>query len=134
MPALRRCLIFICHDWEYSHDYYRIYDILHAAPNFEWENLSVPDHDPLDTNAQLQYNLRNQIRPAHVMLVLSGMYTAHSKWMDWEMAFARRIGKPILGIAPWGSRVIPRTVQSNADEIIGWRQDSIVSAIRQHGR
>lgn len=134
MPALKTYSIFICHDWEYSADYHRVQTFLSEAPNFRWENRSVPEHDPLDTNDQLAYNLRNQIRPAHVMLVLAGMYTARSEWMDWEMAFARRIGKPIIGIAPWGSKVIPRAVQDKAAEIVGWRSDSIVGAIRRNSR
>jgi hypothetical protein len=102
MPALKTYGVFICHDWEYCDDYYRVCDFLDEAANFDWENRSVPEHDPLDTDRRLRYNLRNEIRPAHVMLVLAGMYTARSRWMDWEMTFARRIGKPILGIAPWG--------------------------------
>ncbi len=46
--------------------------------------------------------------------MLAGMYTARSGLMDWEMAFARRIGLPIIGVTPWGSRLIPRAVQANA--------------------
>jgi hypothetical protein len=134
MPALRTYGVFICHDWEYSDDYYRVCEFLEGARNFEWENRSVPEHDPLDSDQQLRYNLRNQIRPAHVMLVLAGMYTARSRWMDWEMTFARRIGTPILGIAPWGNRVLPRAVQDNATQLVGWRSSSIVRAIRRHGR
>ena len=134
MPSLRTYLIFICHDWEYSDDYLRVCDFLNDAKYFDWENRSVPEHDPLDTDQKLGYNLRNQMRPAHVMLVLAGMYTARSRWMDWEMAFARRIGKPILGVAPWGNRVVPRAVQDNATEIVGWRTGSIVGAIRRLSR
>ena len=134
MPSLRTYSVFTCHDWEYSDDYHRVCDFLHDAPNFRWKDLSVPEHDPLANGETLKYELRNQIRPADVMLVLAGMYTARSEWMDWEMAFARRIGKPIVGIAPWGSRIIPRAVQDNATEIIGWRQASMVDAIRRHGR
>lgn len=134
MPALKTYSVFVCHDWEYSDDYYRVCDFLDDALNFRWANRSVPEHDPLDTDRQLRYNLRNQIRPAHVLLVLAGMYTVRSRWMDWEMAFARRIGKPIVGIAPWGNRVLPRAVQNNATEIIGWRSSSIVNAIRRYGQ
>jgi len=134
MPTLRTYSIFICHDWEYSGDYYRVCEFLADAANFKWENRSVPEHDPLDSDRQLRYNLRNQIRPAHVMLILAGMYTARSRWMDWEMEFARMIGKPIIGVAPWGNRVLPRVVQKNASEIVGWRASSIVDAIRRHGR
>lgn len=134
MPALRTYSVFVCHDWEYSDEYHRVCQFLDTAPRFEWENRSVPEHDPLDTDHMLEKNLRDQMRPADVMLVLAGMYTARSEWMDWEITFARRIGKPIIGIAPWSSRVIPRTVRKNANEIVGWRQRSIVDAIRRYGR
>jgi hypothetical protein len=132
MPALRTYQVFICHDWEYSDEYYRICEMLDGAPKFSWRNRSVPEHDPLDTNDELQKNLRDQIRPADVMLVLAGMYSARSGWMDWEMAFARRIGQSIVGIKPWGNTRIPSVVQRNASEIVGWNTDSIVGAIRNY--
>ena len=132
MPTLRTYSVFICHDWEYSDEYHRVRSFLNDAPNFSWRDLSVPEHDPLDTDDMLQKNLRDQIRPADVMLVLAGMYTAHSEWMDWEMAFARRIGKHIIGVKPWGNVQLPVVVQNNADEIVGWNTDSIVNAIRRH--
>ncbi len=130
MPTLRTYSIFICHDWEYSDDYYRICEFLDDAPNFVWKNLSVPEHDPLETDDMLQKNLRDQIRPADVMLVLAGMYTARSGWMDWEMQFAHRIGKTIIGIKPRGNVQIPVVVEYHADEIIGWNSENIVKAIR----
>ncbi len=130
MPALRTYSLFICHDWEYADDYQRICDFLDGAPNFSWNNLSVPEHDPLDTDDMLQKNLRDQIRPADVMLVMAGMYTAYSIWMDWEIAFGRRIGKPIIGVKPWGNVQVPVVVQNNANEVVGWNSDSIVRTIR----
>ena len=132
MPTLRTYSVFICHDWEYSDEYYRVCEFLDDAPNFLWKNLSVPEHDRLDTNDMLQKNLRDQVRPADVMLVLAGMYTARSGWMDWEMNFARRIGKSIIGIRPWGNAQLPVVVQNNADEIVGWNTASIVGSIRRH--
>lgn len=133
MPTLRTYAVFICHDWEYSDEYYRIYDLLDCAPNFRWHNLSVPEHEPLDTNDMLEKNLRDQIRPADVLLVLAGMYTARSQWMDWEMAFARRVGKSIIGVRPWGNVQLPVVVQNNADKIVGWNSDSIVNAMQSGG-
>lgn len=132
MPTLRTYSVFICHDWEYSDDYYRICQFLDGAPNLSWENLSVPEHDPLDTNDRLQKNLRDHIRPADVLLVLAGMYTARSQWMDWEMDFARRIGKSNIGVKPWGNVQLPVVVQRNADEIVGWNTDTIVGPIRRY--
>jgi hypothetical protein len=124
--------VFICHDWEYSDEYYRVQTFLNEAPNFEWEDRSVPEHDPLDTNDMLEKNIRNQIRPADVMLVLAGMYSARSGWMDWEMAFARRIGKPSIGVRPWGNVQVPVVVQNNASKIIGWSSRSIIDAVRRY--
>jgi hypothetical protein len=132
MPKLRTYAVFICHDWEYGADYLRICEFLNNAPNFVWKNLSVPEHDPLDTDEMLQKNLRDQIRPADVVLVLAGMYSVRSTAMDWEMQFARRIGTPIIGVRPWGNAQLPVVVQKNAREIVGWNTDSIVKAIRRY--
>lgn len=134
MPTLRDYSVFICHDWEYSSEYGRVVEFLDASPNFRWENRSVPEHDPLANDETLQYELRNQIRPADVVLVTAGMYAAYSKWMDWEMAFARRIGTPIVGIVPRGNMRVPVAVQKNSTELVGWNTNSIVSAVRRHGR
>ncbi len=134
MPTLRTYRLFICHDWEYSDDYARACTLLDSARNFDWENLSVPYHDPLDTNDELEYNLRNQIRPSDVLIVLAGMYTPHSFWMPWELRFAHRIGLPILGVAPYGNTRVPKAVRNAAWEVVGWRTNSIVEEVRRLAR
>ncbi len=132
MPSLRIYRVFISHAWHYSDDYYRVEQFLNDAPNFAWQNLSVPEHDPLHDTERLATELRSQMRPASVFLILGGMYVAHSEWIDFEIAFARRIGRPIIGVLPWGSQRIPSAIQNAAREIVGWRQDSIIGAIRSH--
>lgn len=134
MPILRTYSLFICHDWQYSDEYYRISELLDGAPSFRLRNLSVPEHDPLDTDDMLQKNLRDQIRRADVMLVLAGMYAARSDWMEWEMAFARRINKSIIGVRSWGNVQLPVIVQQNTHEIICWNTDSIVAVIRGYAQ
>lgn len=129
MPNLRNYNLFISHAWDYNDDYYRLVKFLDAAPNFKWKNLSVPRHDPLVTD-RLQYELRAQMRDAHAFLILSGMYVAHSDWIEFEIDFAARIGRPIIGIRPWGSERVPAAVQNAATEIVGWNTDAIVRAIR----
>lgn len=54
MPAIKTYSVFICHDWEYSDDYGRICGFLDGAVNFDWENRSVPEHEPLDTDDMLE--------------------------------------------------------------------------------
>jgi hypothetical protein len=131
MPVLRTYRVFISHAWKYNDDYYRCEKFLNEAPNFRWRNLSVPKHDPILDSDRLAQELRNQMRDADVFLILSGMYVSHSDWIDFEINFARRIGRPIIGIKPWGSTMVPVAVQNGADEMVGWNSDSIVGAIRR---
>jgi hypothetical protein len=130
MPTLKNYSIFISHAWKYDESYYRIESWLNEAANFSWTNLSVPRHDPILNTDQLAKMLHNQMRPADVFVILAGMYVSHSDWIDYEINFARRIGKPIVAIRPWGSTMVPLAVSNGADVIVGWNRDSIVSAIR----
>src|SRR5215831_17171270 len=106
MPYLRTYRVFISHAWHRSADYYRVVQFLSEAPHLRWENLSVPEHD-----------LRGQMRPADVFLIVAGMYAAHSDWIDFELSFARRIGRPIIGIIRRGSERIPAAIQNAATEL-----------------
>ena len=131
MPTLRRYRVFISHAWKYGEDYWRVVQFLNEAPYFVWENLSVPEHDPV-TADDLAYELRNQMRPADVFLIIAGMYSAHSEWIDFELSFARRIGRPVIGIVKWGAERAPLSIQNAAAEIVGWTGASIVRAIRAY--
>jgi hypothetical protein len=131
MPSLKNYKVFISHAWDYNEDYYRIEKWLNEAPYFVWTNLSVPKHNPILNGEQLAKELHNQMRPADVFVILAGMYAAHSDWIQYEINFARRIGRPIVGIQPWGSKMTPLVIQAGADEVVGWNRDSIVRAIRQ---
>lgn len=134
MPSLRTYHIFISHAWQYNDDYYRLERILDKAPNFKWKNFSVPEHDALDTatDKELEQELYGQIRPVHIVIVLCGMYVNYRKWIQKEIDIALNLGKPIIGVKPWGQERIPKAVQDVAKEIVGWNTDSIVSAIRRH--
>ena len=133
MPQLHRYRLFISHAWQYNADYYRLIEMLDNASNFICANYSVPEHDPVDTNntSKLKEQLRRQIRPVEVVIILGGMYVAYSDWIQFEIDFATALGKSILGIKPWGAQVMPTAVQNAADEIVGWNTSTIVAAIRR---
>jgi len=133
MPALRDYHLFISHAWQYSDDYQKLLALLKAAPLFVCSDYSVPKRDPLDarTARQLWDAICQQIAPTSVVLVLSGMYTAYSKWMQAEIDIAQLYRKPIVGIVPRGNEVAPRAVTSVAAEMVGWSTLSIVGAIRR---
>ena len=130
MPSLKTYDLFISHAWSYSDDYYRIVDLLAKAPYFKWRNYSVPQHNPKDGN--LEEALKKQIRPVNVVIILAGMYTNYSDWIEFEMNFADHIGKPMIGVRPWRAQRVPREVQDRVKEMVGWYTSSIVDAIRRH--
>jgi hypothetical protein len=135
MPALKTYVGFISHAWGYHDDYERLTRMLKDAPNFLFRNSSVPRTDPIPTpitTAKLKSALDEQIRIANVVLILGGMYAAHSDWIGTEIAIAAKYQKPILGVAPWGQQRIPASVQTAAKEVVHWNTDSIVAAIRKH--
>ena len=134
MPALKTYDVFISHAWTYHDDYYRVVNFLNESKNFKWRNYSVPFHDPVDGSStnRLKEALRRQMRPANIVLILSGMYAAHSGWIEFEIDFAEALTKPMVGIRPWGQQRLPKMVSETVDEMVGWNTSSIVRAIRRH--
>ena len=95
--------------------------------------------DPIhnaSTDAQLRSAIRNQISPSSVVIILAGVYSTYSKWINIEIDVAQNgftSPKPILAIRPWGSERISSVVRDAADEVVGWNTESVVGAIRRLG-
>lgn len=133
-PSLRTYVVFISHAWRYHDDYTRIVDLLDNASLFQWRNASVPKTDAFDkslSNKQLREALDEQVRISNVVVILAGMYAAHSEWIEEEIALAARYSKPIIGVVPWGAQRTPAIVETAAREMVRWNTDKIVSAIRR---
>ena len=134
MPILKNRMIFISHAWAYSEHYWTLVKWFNEEPNFSWSNCSVPSHDSLPdkTSAGLSAGMTRQISPAQIVLILGGMYAAHSAWIDYEITEAQRTNKTIIGVRPWGQERVPLNVQNASIEMIGWNRASIISAVRQY--
>ena len=125
--------LFISHSWSYSDQYNRLVALLNAAPYFSYKNYSVPKDDPIH-NAPYQYQLREaicrQMQPASCVIILAGVYSSYSKWINIEIELVKSMNKKIIAVEPWGSLRTSLAVKSAADEIVGWNTSSIVRAIR----
>ena len=133
MPILKNRMIFISHAWQYDQHYWKLVDWFDDEPNFSWGNCSVPSHDSLPdkTTKGLSEGMTRQIRPAQVVIILGGMYAAHSSWIDYEIREAKRMKKTIIGVRPWGQQRVPLSVQSASTiPVVGWNKASIVQAVR----
>ena len=137
MPNLYDYRLFISHAWKYGTTYDDLISLLNQANYFSYYNYSAPKEKPLFpygtpyTNADIANKITDKIRPAQITLVISGMYGAYSDWMKYEIDESKRMGKPILGIYPWGQSYAPSYVTQNATEMVRWQTESIVGAIRR---
>lgn len=125
--------LFISHSWNYSDAYDGLVNLLNAKPYFDYKNYSVPKNDPIHNapyDYQLKAGIRNQMQPASCVLILAGVYSSYSKWINIEIQLAQEMGKKIIAIEPWGAERTSIVVKNAADEIVKWNTDSIVSAIR----
>jgi len=124
--------LFISHSWSYNERYNSMVSLLDDRMYFPYTNYSVPENKAFGvmTNAQMKEQLRNQIRPVNCVIIIGGMWTAYSDWIQFEMEFAESIGKPILGVKPRGAQVMPAAVTAKANQIVNWNSDSIVAGIR----
>jgi MTH538 TIR-like domain (DUF1863) len=107
--------------------------LLTNRPYFEWTNYSVPESRAFTmmSSEAMKEQLRSQIRPVQCVIIIGGMWTNHSDWIQFEMDFARSIGKPILGVRPRSAKVMPAAVTEVANKVVYWNSDSIVAGIRE---
>lgn len=130
-------MIFISHAWRYSDHYGTIVRWFNEEPSFLWKNCSVPSDDALPdkTTTGLMEGMKRQINPSQIVLILGGMYAAHSSWIEYEINEAKRMNKIIVGIRPWGQERIPRIVQdASICDPVGWNRSSIINAVRSYAR
>ena len=108
-------------------------NLLNGRLFFTWTNYSVPETKAFGpmANYRMKEELRQQIRPVNCVVVVGGMWTTNSDWIQFEMDFAESIGKPILGVRPRGAKVMPTAVVAKADRVVNWNADSIVAGIRE---
>lgn len=127
--------LFISHSWAYGDAYDGLINLLNKRRYFEYRNYSVPKNDPIHNaknDSQLRIAIRKQMQPVSCVLILAGVYSTYSKWINIEIELAKEMGKRIIAIEPWASQKTSQTVKNNADVIVGWNTESIVKAIRNY--
>lgn len=131
--------LFVSHSWSYSNHYDNLINLLDNRSYFSYKNFSVPQDDPIHTNGtdkQLYEAIYNKISPCHVILIVAGVYSSYSKWIDKEIDIAKNkfyVSKPIIAIKPHGNVNVSSTVKNACDKLVNWNTESIIAAIRELG-
>nr|VFJ86768.1 MAG: MTH538 TIR-like domain (DUF1863) [Candidatus Kentron sp. LFY] len=85
MPALKTYRLFISHSWAYGDAYERLVQFFHEHPNFYWQDYSIPKDDPIhnaNNDTQLYSAIKRQIVPVHCVVMLAGVYSTYSRWIN----------------------------------------------------
>lgn len=129
--------LFISHSWAHTDAYEKIINLLNKDPYFSYKNFSVPKNDPIHTSGndkELYEAIKRKISPCHGIIILAGVYSSYSKWIDKEIIICKNefaIEKKIIAVEPWGSERTSKIVKDNADIIVSWNSKSIIKAIRE---
>ncbi|MCB9482485.1 MAG: TIR domain-containing protein [Dehalococcoidia bacterium] len=75
--------------------------------------------------------LAPRIKWAGVLVVLVSPQTRHSSFVNWEIEYAAKLGKRIVGVWAHGAANtdLPEALQKYADTVVGWNSDRIADAI-----
>lgn len=76
--------------------------------------------------------IRPRIDWAGTMIVLIGSETHSRKWVNWEIDYAHKNDKRIVGIFIRGAKEseVPEKHNDYGDALVGWNDDNIMSAIK----
>lgn len=128
--------IFISHSWDHLDDLNGLRSLLNNRGYF---NVSFEEYTPENpiNSSNVEYmrrRIRERISNSDVVIGMAGVYASHSEWMRWELETARALGKPVLGVVPWGQINVSQVVKDNAKEVVRWNTESIVEAVRRLSR
>jgi hypothetical protein len=65
------------------------------------------------------------------MILLSSVFAQQGsrKWIDFEVAMARKHSKPILALPVWGEPEVPAEVADIADVVAAWDVEKLLAMI-----
>ena len=127
--------LFVTHAWVENDDYARVFEYLEASGTFYYLNSSRPHaHRPIDRESERE-DLRRQIAPCEVMIVLPAVYRSAPELVLFQMNFAKAAERPLVAMENFGStEPLPKVITDLADEISPWNQRNLIDALRRQAR
>jgi len=125
--------VFISHVHKDDHGLQKLKDLL-APKGMEVRDSSI--HVGKFNNATDEHYIKTQILApainwAGVFICYVSPQTKNSDWVNWEIEYAAKQGKRIIGVWEHGEKEcdLPDALKEHADALVGWNGDSIVDAI-----
>ena len=99
-----------------------------------WRDYSITADNP--NNAHNEEYIKREIlapriRQSSCLVVYVSEKTKTSDWVDWEIEYAEKQGKRIVGVWERGAKdcELPEALDRHADAVVGWNGESIINAI-----
>jgi len=121
---LREYQLFISHNGEGDDEYLTFIRKLIEAPDFKWQDHGLPGKNSSD-------ELLRQIKPAEVVIILSGLYSKHHDLIKTQVDLACELNKPIIIIRPYGLEDVLPELKKIAESVVGWNRVCIVERIQE---
>ena len=127
--------VFVTHCWLDNDDYTRVFEYLEASGTFYYKNTSQPHaKKPLDKESQRE-ELRRQIAPCEVVIVLPAVYRLEPELVMFQMAFAKAADRPLVALENFGStEPLTKAIKDLADEVTAWNERNLIDALRRQAR
>jgi hypothetical protein len=130
--------VFISHSWSYPEHYDTLAEWIFrdswnaGGTPINFRDVSVPKDNPIHyapNDAQLKAAISQRIQLANVVVIPTGMYATHSKWIGKEIEGSKAYAKPILAVNPWAQEKKSSVVVEASDDHVGWNKQSVINAI-----
>src|SRR5260370_12005533 len=127
--------LFVTHAWEENDDYGRVFEYPEASGTFYYLNTSQPQAKrPIDKESQRE-DLRRQISPSEVIVVLPAVYHIAPELVLFQMNFAKSADRPIVAMENFGSTdPLRKAIKDLADEVSPWNERSLIDPLRRQAR
>lgn len=128
--------VFVTHLFKPDEDYQRVFEYLESRDNFFYVNsANIEAMPPAGGADAIKEVLREQIRPAEVVIMPIAIFESNPDLVRFQMDVAQASKKPILGIKSFGDTVVIRKdIVDRCEDIIDWNDRSLINAIKKLGR
>ena len=127
--------LFVAHNWQENDDLHRVFEYLESSRNFHYKSTTqVQAARPVGSEAERE-DLRRQIAPAEVVIVLPATYRLESDIVMFQLNFAKSANRPIIAMENFGStEPLPKAIKDLADEVSAWNERYLIDALRRQAR
>lgn len=112
------------------------YKIRNSSIRVKPENQKRLDQNKISENT-IKRLLRMKMQWASKVIVVIGKNTHSRPWVNWEIAMANKLGKPIIGVYENGLKDqvdVPDNLEKYESSRVAWRSGSIIDALEGESR